>query len=349
MAEEKRRQKRWKIILTVVTLLALLGLIYAVRNEIFETFANLGRVNGYILLLMIPAQILNYHAYSKMYQHLFKILGNKFSYKRLLRITTELNFVNNVFPSGGVSGFSYFGIRMKAERVSAGRATLVQVMRFILLFISFQALIIFGLFVLALEGGVNNLVILIAGSLATLTIVGTFILAFIIGSKRRINNFFTYITKVFNRLIYTLRPKHPETIDIARVQRIFTDLHENYRVFRKKPQVLKMPLFYALLANIGEVLTIYVVYLAFGEFVNIGAIILAYAIANFAGFVSVLPGGVGIYEGLMTAVLVATGVPVGISISATVMYRVLNIGLQLPPGYFFYNKAIKDFKFKTPS
>ena len=53
-----------------------------------------------------------------------------------------------------------------------------------------------------------------------------------------------------------------------------------------------------------------------------------------------LPGGVGIYEALMTAVLVATGVPAAVSIPVTVMYRVLSMLVQLPPGYYYYHKTI---------
>jgi uncharacterized protein (TIRG00374 family) len=89
-----------------------------------------------------------------------------------------------------------------------------------------------------------------------------------------------------------------------------------------------------------EVLVIYSVYLAFGETVNIGAIILAFAVANFAGLVSVVPGGYGIYEGLMTAVLATAGISPALSIPVTVTYRVLNTLLQIPPGYVLYQRAI---------
>ena len=63
---------------------------------------------------------------------------------------------------------------------------------------------------------------------------------------------------------------------------------------RRNLGILRMPLLYALLANVTEIMAIYVVYLAFGATVNPGAVILAYAIANFAGLVSVLPGGVSL-------------------------------------------------------
>jgi uncharacterized protein (TIRG00374 family) len=99
-------------------------------------------------------------------------------------------------------------------------------------------------------------------------------------------------------------------------------------------------MFYALLASIKEVLTIYVVYIAFGEWVNIGAVIIAYAVANFAGLVSILPGGIGIYEALMTAVLAAGGIPAALSLPVTVMYRILSMAIQLPVGFFFYQRAL---------
>jgi uncharacterized protein (TIRG00374 family) len=82
------------------------------------------------------------------------------------------------------------------------------------------------------------------------------------------------------------------------------------------------------------------VFLAFGETVNIGAVILAYGVANFAGLVSVLPGGVGIYEFLMTAVLATAGVPARVSIPVIVMYRVINTLIQLPPGYYLYQRNL---------
>ncbi len=310
------------------------------RRQIFDTVNNLGKVNTWALLLMIPCQLINYHSYTKLYQNIFAILGQKIKYRFMLRTVSELNFVNNVFPSGGISGFSYFGLHMKKQGINTGQATLVQMMRFALIFISFQILLFVGLIMLAIGGRVSNLTILVAGSLATLLGVMTILVGYIVGSKQRINAFFTFLTRILNRIIQTVRPKHPETINVARVRSIFTDLHENYVLLKSKYKEVKRPLMYALLANAAEILTIYVVYGAFGHWVNLGAVIIAYAVANFAGLVSVLPGGVGIYEALMTAVLAASGVPPGVSIPVTVMYRILNMLLQLPVGYYFYHKTV---------
>lgn len=343
MTEAKKRSS-WKLILTIVTFIALAGLCYFARDQIAETIDNFGKVKNYVLLLMIVGQAINYYSYTRLYIDLFGILWQEVSFKKMLPITLEINFVNNIFPSGGVSSFSYFGLRMKAEGISTGKSTLVQMMRFILTFISFQVLLFAGLLMLSLGGSVNRFALLVAGSLATLLFVGTLIVAYIVGSQTRINKFFTFITKVINRLIHTFRKNHPETINIARVERVFAELHENYIQLKNNPKVLKKPLWDALWANIGEIFTIYVVFIAFGQLVNPGAVIIAYAVANFAGLISVLPGGVGIYEALMTGVLAAAGVPAGTSLPVIIMYRILNMSLQLPPGYYFYHKSIREDK-----
>jgi len=339
---EHKRSIPWKLIINLLTFAALGLLIYGVHEEIADTLNNLKNLEVWALLLIIPAQVLNYHSYAELYQSLLKILHHHVRYKKLFTLTLELNFVNNVFPSGGVTGISYFGLRMKTLGVSPGKSTLVMMIRYVLLFISFQILLAIGLIILAIGGQANSFAILIAGSLATLLFVGTLGAMFIVGSKKRINGFFAYITRFVNRLIKIVRPKHPETINMQKVENLFTELHENYMELRQQPKVLRLPFVHALMANLAEILTIYVVYIAFGQWVNPGAVIIAYAIANFAGLISILPGGVGIYEALMTTVLASAGVPAGVSIPITITYRVLNMTLQLPPGYYYYHKALRE-------
>jgi len=337
---DKQKQGRWKTALTIVTLLALIFLAYAVRHQLADTVDNLAKVKAWALLLVVPLELLNHFSQAKLYQGMFRILGERFRTRSMFRLSLELNFVNSVFPSGGVSGFSYLSLRLKAENITTAQATLVQLMRFILVFVAFQVLLFVGLISLAIGGQANDFILLVAGSLATLLLIATFAMAFIIGSKQRINSFFTGVTRLLNRIIHLFRRNNPETFNIASARNTFDELHENYMHIRRNLWVLKQPLLFALVANATEISAIYAVYLAFGEWVNPGAIILAYAVANFAGLISVLPGGVGIYEALMTAVLAAGGVPAAISLPVTVMYRVVNMSVQLPLGYFFYQKNL---------
>jgi len=341
MSEESFIKRRWKLLLNIITIGALVLLGVALRHQLASTLDNLTKVKAWVLLLIIPIEAVNYHAQARLYKGLFQTVDEKLSYGALLRVSLELNFVNHVFPSGGVSGISYFGFKMRELGVRATKATLVQTMKLLLLFVSFELLLFFGMLVLAISGKSSNLIILIGSGLTIVVLFGTGIFLYVIGSQTRINSFLTWMTTVLNRLIGIFRTRHPETINVAKTRKVFEDFHRDYVLLKSRYRELKAPFWWALLANITEVLVIYVVYVAFGTRVNIGAVILAYGVANFAGLVSVLPGGVGIYEALMTAVLVAAGVPARLSLPVTVMYRVLNTVLQLPPGYAFYHFTLQ--------
>jgi uncharacterized protein (TIRG00374 family) len=331
---------RWKLILNLATFTGLIILIYAVRTQIVESLRTIGHIRWWWLLLLPVWQALNYDAYSRQNQGLFRILGSEIRYRFLYKVNLELNFVNHIFPSGGLSGFSYFSMRMKDKDISPAKSSLVQLMRFILVFISFQLFLFLALIMLSFSGHVNRFVLLCGGSLSTLILVGTIVIAYVIGSQKRINNFFGFITKALNRIIHVVRPKHPETINIARAQQSFEELHDNFSLIKADYGALKWPLVWSLVANLTEILTVYSVYLAFGHLVNPGAVILAFAVANFAGFLSVLPSGVGVYEALMTAILAVGGISPAVSIPVTVMYRVLSMAVQLLPGYVFYYRRL---------
>ena len=346
MSKKHYLKRHWKAILNVLTFVGLGVLVYVTRKQLGQALENLKNINAWVLLLIIPIEILNYDAYARMYSSLFKVLGDKLEYREAYRVALETNFVNQIFPSAGVSGFSYFGFRLKRYGISGGKATLVQTMKFIFIFLSFEVLLSLGLLTLALGGQASNLTILIAGTLSTLLVVGTFGIAYIIGDEKRIEGFFTFITRGINRLIHYFRPRHPETINISNLKAGLLELHQNYLLLRKEYKALKWPLINGLVANATEVAAVYIVYIAFGHWVNPGAVILAYAVANFAGLISVLPGGVGIYEFLMAATLATAGVSPALSIPVTVMYRIFNITLQLSPGYYFYQKTLHE---PTPS
>ena len=340
-------KKNWKLILNVLTFGLLALAIFLVRHDIGRALQDLGRINAIALLLIIPLQFQNYAAYAHLYQEFLKILGRKLDFKLMYKVALEMNFVNHVFPSGGVSGFSYFAARLKPEGVTAAQSTLTQTMRFVLTFASYVFLLFIGLFLLALGGSASNMTILIACSLAFLTVFVIIAGTYIVSSKSRIKAAIKGLTQLVNKVLHVVRPSHPETISLKRVEKVGNETHENYKILKEKLPQLRTPFFYSTLANITELATIYVVYIAYGQYVNPGAVIIAYALANFAGLIAVLPGGIGVYEGLMAAVLVSAGVPAGLAISVTVMYRVINLALGLPVGYYFYHKAISTLG-KTP-
>lgn len=253
----------------------------------------------------------------------------------------ELNFVNHVFPSGGVAGFTYLGYRMKHYGIPVARTTLAQSLRFALTFISFLILLFFGLFMLSFGDSSSGVTLFIGLSIAFLTLFGTMLGVFIISDETRIKAFTAFLPKLINAVIKPFKKKRNNTIDVDKVEHLFGELHTDYKELMKDRKKLKYPFMWALLVNISEVLTIYLAYLALGQVVNPGAVILAYSVASFAGLVSVLPGGIGVYETLMTTTLAASGVPKALALSATLIYRIFTMIIFVPAGFILYQMALK--------
>ena len=136
--ESPIKHSRWRLYLTIATFVAMAVLVYSLRREIGGVIKNLARVNTLALLLIIPMEVLNYDAYARLHKRLFEILGHKVKYWPMFRLTLELNFVNHILPSGGVSGISYFSLRARELGISTAQSTIAQITRLFLLFTSFQ-------------------------------------------------------------------------------------------------------------------------------------------------------------------------------------------------------------------
>ena len=333
--------KSFKLWLNIVTILALGVLIYISRGQISDTFAGFFDLNLFWMMMVIPLQLMSYYSVASFFKGTLETQGEKLPLSTMYKIALELNFVNSIFPSGGVSGFGYLGVRLKKEGVPTSKSTLTLVTRYSLTFVSFIIYLGVALLLLSVVGSASRLMVLICSTIISLVLVGAGLLIFVISSKQRITKFSAVLPKLVNSVVGVFRLHKKETIDIARVERLFSNLNEDYLHVRRNWKQLKTPFLWIMLMSLMELLTIYVVYLAFGSVVNPGAIIVAYAVANMAGLVSVLPGGVGVYEGLMTAVLASAGVPKALALTATLAYRITNMVLFLPVGFVFYQIALR--------
>ena len=95
------------------------------------TLYALKSINIWVLLLLIPEQILMYYAAGQIYFAFLKQRKNfKMTQARLTRISLEINFVNHALPSGGASGLAYLIWRLKDMGITAGQISFVHILRY---------------------------------------------------------------------------------------------------------------------------------------------------------------------------------------------------------------------------
>ena len=332
--------RTWVSIITVAFLALVL---YLARHEIEKAYNLLDQVNLWILLLLIPLQFVSYYAagemifaYLKRQKHIKNI-----SNLTLPRLALEMNFVNHVLPSGGVSGISYMGWRLKHYGVSASRSTAAQLVRMVSAFLSFGILLLLAIVLMAIDGNINRWVV--GSSIGLVVIMGgaMLLVMYLLNHKERVGGFARRLTNLVNTTVHlaTFGRVGPVMKEDA-IRAFFEEVRDDYTFIRKNLRVLVVPFLWGLVFNVVEVAMFYVSFLALGHPVNPAPLVIAYGLAGLAGFFMVTPGGAGAYEAIMVAFLTVAGIPPGIALLAILLTRVLLMLGTIAAGYLFYQQAI---------
>lgn len=330
------KARHWLIIIA----LAALGLVgYLNWHDVVEAFRLFKSINFVVLALVPVILSLSILANASYYRSFLRQFGYNPSLKKLYKMSLGLNFVNQISPSVGLTGVTFLSYVLRKEGVPAGKVTIVQYGRYALTYFSFSAVIALALGFLYFGGGIDKIVVRIVIIIVAISLVASLLLIFALSSRRRLNGLVYWVQRGIDWVSGHLRNGRP-LIGKDRITRLLREFHQGLDLVIKERHRLKVPLLFTLMASVMELSALYVVFLALGIYINPGAVIISYAVANGVGIISIIPGDVGVYEVALVSALAATGAPVAIGLSATLLYRVINKALLLPFGFYFYSQFL---------
>lgn len=337
---------KFRQILTIVTIVLVAVVVYFAWPELVKAWGLADNINWWIMLLLIPAQFLSYYFNGGV---IFSYLRRKGQLKdtshwKMARISLELNFVNHILPIGGAAGFSYLGWILKRHGVSPGKSTAANLVRYILTFLGFVLLLIVAALLLILDHMVNRVIIMICVGLLVAAILGTVAVAVLVSHRGRLMKFSGWLGKVSRRFTrWITRGKHRQMVNQKVLDEFFDDLHDDYLSIKRDGRVLIVPFIWATIANMFDVILIWICFWALGTTVNPAAIFIAYGLSSIGGVVSALPGGAGVYEIIMIAFLSAVGLSPEVAIAGTILARVTLVLGTIVFGYFFYQLTVNKY------
>jgi len=321
-------------------LVAFAIIVFANINRVGEFSGYLKQARWYILIFIVAAQLVGYYCMARYYQLFTGIFGPEQPLKKFYGMSLAMNFVNQAFPSGGVSSLSYLTAQM--PDVPKGKITLTHFMRYVFTYISFTVILLAGFLILLLTGNVaaitSRFTLLVVLAIIALSIAGLTIMS----NEAWFNSVLNWGRVTINHLSKRVLRRKAEFINQDQLSRFVGEFHEGYSVVRSGRRHWQKPLAYLFTNNIMELLTIYVVFLSFGKLVNPGVVIAGYALANVVSVLGFFTGGVGIFEATMIATFAALGVPLALSTAVVIVYRVLNLVIFLPIGFYFYHKSLNS-------
>ncbi len=347
MSEQKSKPKRkfkisFRTILSIVTLLLIIYVVYENFGDIQEAIRHLGETNIFVLLLLIPEQLFMYYCCGQMF---FSYMAAKKDAQRispgtLMRVSLELNFVNHAVPAGGLGGLGYITWRLKPFGATAGQSSFMYVLRYIITICANQAQTIVAIIALLVMGGVpasGSWVIWVTALLSVGIIAAIALVIVIASSKKRITWFAKAITNSCNWLVEKLTLGHKKSVlDRKMVDKYLFDIHGDLTTARKNKKMLIRPILWGILYSFLEIATYWIVAASLGYPQLLPQIMIGEAIGSVMG--AIVP--YGLYELGMAGIMVSLGVPVAIAGTVVLMTRVIVLASTIISGYGFYQHSI---------
>ena len=342
----------FKTIVTIFTSVLIAIIIFISRDQLVEAWNLLGKLDPWILGLLIPVQFISYYAVGEMvFSYLrAKKLIEHLSPFTLARMSLEMNFVNHVLPSGGISGVSYLTWRLSKYGVNPAKSTLAQLVRFAMGFVAFSVILAVAVIVVTLDNNLNRWIILLSTSIIFLIIGLVGICMYAFEKEARLRGLARWITKVTNKVVYELTFRHKkEVIKSEPIETFFVEMQDDYLALKKDKKLLIKPFIWGIVAVSADISLFLVSFYALGAPINPAAVAIAYGFAITVGNVIVTPGGAGAYETIMIAILAMAAAEADAKtvIAGILITRVATLLGTIVFGYVFYQHAI--FKLGKPS
>ena len=330
--------------LSIATIIILAVVLYTARHDILQAWQLMQRVNIWLLIgLLIPLQFFSYYSLGET---LFAYLRSQGSTSglgglQLARLSLEMNFVNHVLPSAGVSGISYMGWRLRHFGIPVAKSTTAQLVRIVAGFAGYAIVLVVAALWMLLDGSLNRWVTLATAVLVCLLLGSIALIIITFSHQHRMEALAKALVRLANGGVRLATfGRRTRMFTAPPVVRFLTSISGDYQHIRANKHVMLVPLLWGVLLSLSEIGLYYVSFLVLGSPINPAPLVVAYGIAALAGLVMITPGGAGLYEAIMVGFLALVGVNPTVGIAGIVLTRVLLIVGTIVGGYPFYQAAL---------
>ena len=343
LKKAKGAAKSPRNIMSVLTVAVLALIIYLTRDSLLQAWDLLGKADLWLLALLIPFQIMVYYAGGEMifsYLRGKKLIGHISRFEQT-RIALELNLVNHIFPSGGVSGISYTTWRLHKLGVSSAKSTFAQMIRYVAGFVSLMILLVIAVVVLAIDGEVNRYIVAWSFVLVLVVMLLVMALFYMFSSEVRMERVAKQIARLIQGTVrvVTLGRKQ-RLVSEQSVVRFFAEMQRDFDELMEDKRLLVRPLIWGAVYALFDVAMFMVAFWSLGESVNPAILLVGYGVAGLASLVAFTPGGAGVYELIMIFFLTMAGVSAEVAIAGIILTRTVLLAGTIIFGYIFYQHAL---------
>ncbi len=331
MSQTRRGTVYWRRWVLAVATLALGGYALARRGELEQFGAAVSNVNWHWLPLAIVSEAFFQCNEASIYWIMYRVIGHRPRLSGVIALTLAASFVNRVVPTAGVSGTAFFSERMARRGVPVAATITVNVARYVLDYGAFLVVLGVGLLYLSAHRELTALEMHMAGTLGALALATAFLGLFLLTRRNTFRRLVAGGIRIGNRIGSRLSGR--TLFAEQRVVRATEEVASALAVLARSRSATAVLVVMGFFIHLFDLAGLLVIFLATGYPVHLGVLSAGYGLAYLAGFVSLVPSGLGVFEASMTAVYASLGVPLETALLVTICYRLFSLWLPLLVGY----------------
>lgn len=334
MGEGQRRTERYLLILLLGA--AILG-AFVVALDWREARRLAGTVQWRQVLLAVAWVVASYWFLSQAFVATCRVFGVRFRFLAMMEIAFISATLNHIFSAGGVAGHSLRMLSMRQHGAAVSDVLAASLVHAYLATMGMFVLLPIGLVYLWLDQATP------AHTLYALTVVA------VLG---------TLIASVGTALVVSARARHvgiragarlarrllsaPRAGAVAGALETFdASMARGTAVVRARPMLGVVPVTLIACDWVSAMVVFWYCLRALGSTVGPGVLVTGFGSGVAAGFVSALPGGLGVQDGSMSALFALLGVPLERAVLAAVLFRVLYYALPFTISLAMYYPLIR--------
>ena len=287
------------------------------------------------LFLAVSAQILTYLIYAFILKLLIKDRSGSTSYFFLFKLSLVIMFVNQLLPTGGISGDGYIFNQLVKRKVSRYNAFTAMVLESISYYAAILILLL--IFYTWYLNDVTHDTILITYTviLGFVFYVLLFALVLIISNGRNIS----FAMHKLEKFSFIKR-----LIEKASLLSLQNENEGTFKMLGRKKKEISQTIVLQLFIIMSDVITVFALIKGFHVIMPFPIIAFGLLLSLIIGALPISPGSLIIYESAMTYFFTKLGAPVHAALMITLLYRFLTFWLPIPIGLLVYRSLQKRKK-----
>jgi uncharacterized protein (TIRG00374 family) len=264
----------------------------------------------------------------------FRVFGIKQDFNDLLRIGFVSNVASYLMNIGGATGVSLQYVLLKRRGLAAEDILAPSLFQLyfsgLILVVLLPVSLLYILFSRPLSSGTATGFSVVTGILVLLLIIATVV---VFSSRVR-----GMLLRNLGRVVhFIIRRK----IDTA-LNDFDNAMTRGVTIIRHRPGVLLILLLVAVGDWVGALTSLWFCFAALGTILSVGTLITGFSLGITAGFISMIPGGLGVQEGSMTGIFTLLGIPGSTAILAAILFRIVYYFVPFLISLGFYHRLLRE-------